>query len=128
MKENSSALSQLKQYILWSEGANWKKKKLDFSSAQVKFCEVHVNFKMASQFLFNFCITLHCYDTYNSTVNLKPIHFLLGQILHHSSMSWKITPLYFFSSSNIYFCQKEPILKKLFRLFECSGQILWSSC
>ena len=53
-----------------------KNKFLDFSSARVKFCEVHVNFEMTSQLLFNFCITLHCRDTYNSTVNLKLIHFL----------------------------------------------------
>ena len=31
------------------------------------------------------------------------------QILHRCSVSWKITPLYFFSSSLIYFRQKEPI-------------------
>ena len=31
------------------------------------------------------------------------------QILYPSSVSWKITPLYFFSSNNIYFAQKEPI-------------------
>ena len=44
-------------------------------------------------------------------------------------MSWKITPLYFCSSNNIYFAHKEPIkTKKKFRLFECSGQNLWSSC
>ena len=38
-------------------------KKKDFSSTQVKFCEVHVNFKTTSQFLLNFCIILHCHDT-----------------------------------------------------------------
>ena len=40
-----------------------KKKCSDFSSARVKFCEVHVNFKTKSQFLLNFCIILHCHDT-----------------------------------------------------------------
>ena len=49
------------------------------------------------------------------------------QILHHSSMSWKITPLCFFSSNNIYFAQKEPIKMKIFEIFECSGQILSNS-
>ena len=34
------------------------------------------------------------------------------QILHHYSVSWKITPLYFFSSNLIYFGQKEPIKVK----------------
>ena len=49
------------------------------------------------------------------------------QILHHSSMSWEITPLYFFSSNNIYFVQKEPIKVKIFETFECSGQNLSNS-
>ena len=44
------------------------------------------------------------------------------QILHHSSMSWKITPLYFFSSNNIYFAQKGHIKMKIFETFKCSGQ------
>ena len=35
------------------------------------------------------------------------------QILYPSSVSWKITPLYFFSSKNIYFAQKEPIKMKI---------------
>ena len=36
------------------------------------------------------------------------------QILYPSSVSWKITLLYFFSSNNIYFVQKEPIKVKIF--------------
>ena len=39
------------------------KKKTDFLSARVKFCKVHVNLKATSQFLFNYCIILHCHDT-----------------------------------------------------------------
>ena len=49
------------------------------------------------------------------------------QIWDPSSVSWKITPLYFFSSNNIYFAQKEPIKMKIFETFECSGQILSNS-
>ena len=37
--------------------------KFRLSSARVTFCEVHGNFKTTSQFLFNFCIILHCHDT-----------------------------------------------------------------
>ena len=44
------------------------------------------------------------------------------QIWHPSSVSWKITPLYFSSSNNIYFVQKEPIKMKTFDTFKCSGQ------
>ena len=35
------------------------------------------------------------------------------QILHHSSVSWDITPLYFFSWNFIYFQQKKPIKVKI---------------
>ena len=49
------------------------------------------------------------------------------QILHHPSMSWKVTPLYFYSSNNTYFTQKEPIKVKIFETFECSGQNLSNS-
>ena len=43
--------------------------------------------------------------------NYKPV-FL--QNLHNSSVSWKLTPLYFCSSNKIYFGHKEPIKIKLF--------------
>ena len=36
------------------------------------------------------------------------------QNLHNSSVSWKITPLYFCSSNNIYFGHKEPIKTQIF--------------
>ena len=49
------------------------------------------------------------------------------QILYPSSVSWKTIPLFFFSSNNIYFAQKEPIKMKIFDTFECSGQILPNS-
>ena len=52
---------------------------------------------------------------------------ILLQILHPFSVSWKITPLYFFSSNNIYFAQKEPIKMKIFETFKCSGQNLSNS-
>ena len=51
--------------------------------------------------------------------NHKSVFF---QILHHSSMSWKMTPLYSFSSNNIYSAQKEPIKVNIFEIFECSSQ------
>ena len=44
------------------------------------------------------------------------------QILYPYSISWKITPLHFFSSNNIYFAQKEHIKMKIFETFKCSGQ------
>ena len=53
--------------------------------------------------------------------NHKSVFF---QILHHSLMSWMITPLYFFGSNIIYFGQKEPIKVQIFETFECLG---WNS-
>ena len=44
------------------------------------------------------------------------------QILYPSAVSWKIIPLYFFSSNNFYFAQKEPIKLNIFETFKCSGQ------
>ena len=52
---------------------------------------------------------------------------ILLWILYPSSVSWKIIPLYFFSSNNIYFAQKDLIKMKIFETFECSGQILSNS-
>ena len=70
------------------------------------------------------------FDTFKwSDENLpnSPCHFpnhksVLLQILYHSSVSWKITPLYFFSSKNIYFAQKEHIKVNTFETFKCSSQ------
>ena len=40
-------------------------------------------------------------------------HSIPLQILYPSSISWKITPPWFFSSDNIYFPGKEPIKMKV---------------
>ena len=49
------------------------------------------------------------------------------QTLSPYSVAWKITPLYFFSSNNIYLAPKEPIKMNIFETFECSGQNLSNS-
>ena len=49
------------------------------------------------------------------------------QILYLSSVAWKIIPMFFFSSSNIYFDHKEPTKLKIFEIFERSGQNLSKS-
>ena len=48
------------------------------------------------------------------------------QILYPSSVSWKITPLYFFSSNNIYFAQKEHIKMKNFKDFQVLRSKFWN--
>ena len=47
--------------------------------------------------------------------------------MYPSSVSWKITRQYFFSSDNIYFTKKEPIKMKNFETFRWSGQTLSNS-
>ena len=49
------------------------------------------------------------------------------QILYPYSIPWNITPLYFFSSNNIYFAQKEHIKMNIFETFKNSGQNSWNS-
>ena len=48
------------------------------------------------------------------------------QILHHCSVSWKITPLYFCSSKLEYFGEKE-LIKKTF-IFESKSQFFFKFC
>ena len=66
-------------------------------------------------------------ENLQNSCHFPSIKSVFLQILDHSSMSWKTTSLYFFSSNNIYFPQKEPIKIKIFETFECSGHILSNS-
>ena len=63
------------------------------------------------------------------------------RISHHSSVSWKITPLYFFRSNVTYFAQREPIKVDILRIssaqikiqqvlviFETTNQFLFKFC
>ena len=63
----------------------------------------------------------------NSSFQFRNDKLIPFQILYHSSVSWKITPLYYFSSNSIYFAQKEHIKVKIFETFKCSGQNLSTS-
>ena len=88
-------LAQTIYTLLIRSPLKWKSLRL--SSAWVKFCQIpYANFETRSRFLSKFCIPL--------------------------PVSWKITPLYFFSSSNIYFARKEPIKMKIFQTFQWLGQ------
>ena len=60
----------------------------------------------------------------NSLRHLPNQKSVFLQILLHFSLSWNITPLYFFSSNIIYFVQKEPIKAQIFETFKCSGKNL----
>ena len=55
---------------------------------------------------------------------LFPIHQLVYfQILHQSSVSWNITPQYFFRSKIIYFAQKRPIRIEILRIASAQVKI-----
>ena len=125
---------------------------LDFlvlGSKSVKFLLSIVNWQVSSSSIF---VLLFIVMTHKSTVNFllwtkgsyqssnfdtfecsgenlqnSSCHFpsnksVFLQILYPSSVSWKITPLYFFSSNNVYFAQKEPIKVKIFETYKCPGQ------
>ena len=97
MTYNSSANFKLMRFLFWTKGSHQSP---NFD-----------NFKCPGENLPNFS----CHFSNQKSVFL--------QILHHSSMPWKITPLNFFSSNNIYLLtQKGPIKVTLFETSECSGQ------
>ena len=64
IKHNSSILFLAQALYTFVKSSLLNCKFLGFSSAQVKVCQIpHVNFELTSQFLFKFCIILHCHDT-----------------------------------------------------------------
>ena len=98
MTHNSTVNLKLAHFLLWTKGSYQSSDFDTFKCSGENLPNSHVFFQTTSQFFFKFCI---------------------------SSMSWKITSLYFFRSNNIYFAQKEPIKMKNFETFsECSGQNL----
>ena len=100
MTHNSSVNFKFILFLLWTKGFHQSS---NFDT-----------FKCSGENLPNFCLFSNQWSV-----------FL--QNLHNSSVSWKITPLYFCSSNDIYLCHKEPTkTKKFFRLSESSGQNLQS--
>ena len=64
IKHNSPILFLAQTLYTLFKRSPLKCKFLRFSSTQVKISQIaHVNFELTSQFLFKFCIILHCNDT-----------------------------------------------------------------
>ena len=64
------------------------------------------------------CETFECSDqNYRNSCHFWNKKSVFLQILHHSSGSWGITPLYFFSWNFIYFQQKELIKVQIWWIF-----------
>ena len=96
MTHKSSVNFKLVHFLLWIKGSDQK-------------CWDFEIFKCSAQNLKNYSCHFPNYK----------LVFL--QILHHSSLSWKITPLYFFSSTNIYTLLKRNSLKCNFFDFPVFG-------
>ena len=83
MAHNSSVSFKIMHFLLWKKGSNQSP---NFDT-----------FECSGEKLPNFS----CHFLNHKSVFL--------QVLHHSSASWKITPLYFFSLNILYVVQKELI-------------------
>ena len=106
--------------ILYPSSGSWKITPLYiFSSNNIYFAQKEpIKVKMFETFEYS------SQNLSNSWCQFWNYKLIPLQVLHSSSVSWNITPLYFFSSSNIYFAQKKPIRMKIFETFMCSGQNL----
>ena len=109
--------------ILYPSSVSWKKTPLYFFSSN------NIYFSQNEPIKVKILETFECLGQIlsNSLCQFWNNELIPLQILYPSSVSWKITPLYFFSWKNIYFPQNEPIKVKIFETFECSGQILSNS-
>ena len=63
----------------------------------------------------------------NSSCNFPNDKPVFHQNLHHSSVSWKMSSLYFLRCNIKYFGQKDTIKKNIFENFECSRWYSWNS-
>ena len=93
---NSAVNFKLTHFLLWMKGSHEKSQFWNFQVLWWKFAKFLMSFSKPQSV---FC-----------------------QILHHSEVSWKITPLYFFRSNIIYFGEKELIKGQIFETIKCLGQ------
>ena len=116
MKNNSSALFLAQTLYTFVTKRLLKHNFFRLLIAWVKILQIpHVRFKTKSQFLFE----CSCQNLSNSSCKFWNEKSIPLQILYPSLVPWKITPLYFFDSSNIYFAQKERINMNIFGTFKC---------
>ena len=111
-------LQSIALQILYTSSVLWKITPLYFFSSN------NINFSQKEPIKVNIFENFECsgQNLSNSLCQCWNDKLISLQILYPSSVSWETTPLYFFSSSNIYFAQKEHIKMKLFKIFKCSGQ------
>ena len=104
--------------ILYSSSVSWEITRLYFFNSN------NIYFAQKEPIKVKIVETFECsgQNLANSLCQFWNYKLIPLQILHPSSVSWKITPMYFFSSKTIYFAQKEPIKINFFETFKCSGQ------
>ena len=109
--------------ILYPFSVSWKIISLYF------FISINIYFAQKEPIKMKISETFECSGQILSNSLCQFLHnkVIPLQILYPSSVSWKIILLYFFSSRNIYFAQKEPIKMKSFENFKCSGQFFSNS-
>ena len=103
--------------LLYPSSVSWKIIRLYFLSSKNRYLpqketiivKSFDTFKCSGQILWNFICKFW------NDKSMSP------QILYPSSVSSKITPLYFFNLNNIYFSQNESIIVNIFETFESSG-------
>ena len=94
---NSSVSFKLIYFLLWIKGSHWN------PSFEIFKCT-------GENLSYSLC----------HFPNRKLVFF---QILHHSSVLWKTTPLYFFRSNVTYFAKKEPIKVDILRILSAQIKI-----
>ena len=106
MTHNSSIKLKLRHFLLWMKRCHWSPNFEVFQNSRE--------------------------NVLNSSCHFPNRKSVFLQILHHSTVSltvsWKITPVYFFRSSIIYFVQKESFEVHLFEASECWVKIRQIPC
>ena len=109
--------------ILYLSWVSWKKTPLYISSSDSVYFAQKERIKM--KIFLDFWVLEQ--NLSNSLCQFWNDESIPLQMLHHSSVSKEITPLYYFSLNNLCFAQKEPIKVKHFETFECLRQNLSNS-
>ena len=152
MTHNSSVIFKVIHFLLWAKGSHQSSNLDTFQCSGENLPNCSCHFPSSKSFFFKFgssfsvtkdssnniyfaqkeAIKVKIFEAFecsgqnlsNSLCQFWNDKSISLQILYSSSVSWNITPLYFFSSNNIYFAQKKLIRMKIFETFMCSGQNL----
>ena len=117
--------------IYFGERSQLNSKCFRFSSARVKIRQIpHVNFEMTSQFLFKFCIILHCYDTWFLCRFLVHTFSSLDKRIPSKSQFWYFQVLWWkFAKFLMSFVKQQVTFSSnfasLFNVMKDNSSVLW---